>query len=271
MAERLSQEDLVCANCVVKIRDPGCSEPVVAVEVRCETCQLVHYCSALCRTEHWHNNHKAVCRIFARQEILETKHKEGFCHTCSWHNTFNTKKSVISLYWEKFGYHLDDPKAFKRTKEEEYPWQCPYQLGECTGEYLGWVDEYLARIDELLTMTVTIYNVGKWSQTFQENYTQLRTTFLDLRAFYWYFSSLVKEDSSGLVDVHMARIVFIVIEEIHRKGCFPFAVLDDYIKQEDGRSPPLWEAFLDFVSRFFRRLRMAKYSIINLGEILYHR
>ena len=104
-----------------------------------------------------------------------------------------------------------------------------------------------------------------------QNCIKMGHEFLNLRAFYWYFSSLVKEDSSGLVDVHMARIVFIVIEEIHRKGCFPFAVLDDYIKQEDGRSPPLWEAFLDFVSRFFRRLRMAKYSIINLGEILYHR
>ena len=136
MAGRLRQEDLVCAYCVVKMRDLDCRV------------KLLHYCSAVCQTEHWHYNHKSVCKILSGKKILETKHKDS-CQTrnCSI-DYLLTKKSIVKFYWEKFGFHLDI--SVDKTKGEDYPWQCPYQLGECTGEYLGWVDEYLAKIGELL-------------------------------------------------------------------------------------------------------------------------
>ena len=145
MAGRLCQEDLDCANCVVKMRDLDCSVKLLM----CGGCKLVHYCSAVCQTEHWHHNHKSVCKIFSRKKkISETKHK-GICNNCLGSYWHAKKNNIVKLYWEKFGYHLDVSEE-EKTKEEDYPWQCPYQLGESTGEYLGWVDEYLARMDELL-------------------------------------------------------------------------------------------------------------------------
>ena len=172
------------------------------------------------------------------------------------------------LFWRKHGYHLDEADAnFKRNKKEDYPWQCPYQLGECTGEYIGWIDEYLAKIDQLLSMTVTIFG-GKFNPSVQLNYTNMRSEFVDLRAWYWYYSSIMKEDSSALVDLLFSRLAFFVINKRRRNGNFPFAVLDDHFKEGDSSSPPLWESLIEFVSRFYHRLRMAKYSIINLGEIL---
>ena len=78
--QRLRQEELECANCILKIPIPDYDSSVKLL--RCENCKLLHYCSTLCQTEHWHDNHKSLCKIFAREEILETKHQEGFCHTC---------------------------------------------------------------------------------------------------------------------------------------------------------------------------------------------
>ena len=146
MAGRLCQEDLVCANCLVKMRDLDGSVKLL----RCGGCKLLHYCSVVCQTEHWHDNHKSVCKIFSRKKkISETKHKEGICNTCLGSYWLAKKNIIVKFYLEKFGYHLDVSDE-EKIKEEDYPWQCPYQLGESTGVYLGWVDEYLARIDELL-------------------------------------------------------------------------------------------------------------------------
>ena len=146
MAEtvRLSQERLVCANCVVKMRDQASPEALL----RCGGCRLLHYCSPVCQREHWQASHRSLCKIFSGKKQISETHKEGICQTCSSESYWLTRKSIVKLYWQKFGYHLN--VCVSTTKEEDYPWQCPYQLGECSGKYLGWVDEYLAKIDELL-------------------------------------------------------------------------------------------------------------------------
>ena len=108
---------------------------------------------------------------------------------------------------------------------------------------------------------------SKTSLSVRLNYKKLRFEILNLRAYYWYFSSLMKKGCSDLADVLIARVAFSNIDK--RSGEFPFVVLDDYLKNEDGCLPAPWETFLDFVSRFYKRLSMAKYSIINLGEILF--
>ena len=108
---------------------------------------------------------------------------------------------------------------------------------------------------------------SKTSLSVRLNYKKLRFEILNLRAYYWYFSSLMKKGCSDLADVLIARVAFSNIDK--RSGEFPFVVLDDYLKNEDGCLPAPWETFLDFVSRFYKRLSMAKYSIINLGGILF--
>ena len=100
-----------------------------------------------------------------------------------------------------------------------------------------------------------------------QNCIKMGHEFLNLRAFYWYFSSLVKKGSSELADVLIARVAFTNIYKRCRVGEFPFVVLDDYFDDENENSAGLWEPFLDFVSRFYKRLSMAKYSIINFGGI----
>ena len=115
-------------------------------------------------------------------------------------------------------------------------------------------------------MTLSIYD-GESKTSFVHNWIELRYEFLDLRACYWFFSSLVKKGSSALADVFIARIAFSKIYRRCPTGDFPFVVLDDYFKidEENEEPPQLWEAALDFVSRFYKRLSLAKYSIINLG------
>ena len=101
------------------------------------------------------------------------------------------------------------------------------------------------------------------------SYKKLRFEILNLRAYYWYFSSLMKKGSSELADVLIARIAFSNIYKRTQTGEFPFVPLDEYLVDEDGYFPASWETFLDFVSRFYKRLSMAKYSIINLGGIFF--
>ena len=117
-------------------------------------------------------------------------------------------------------------------------------------------------------MTLSIY--GRECNTIrsvQLNCQQLRSEFVSLRAWYWYFSSLTGKKRSYLADVLIAKVAFWKIYKRCQKKNYPFVVLDNYLKIDDENSPPLWEALLDFVSRFYKRLRMAKYSIINLGGI----
>ena len=100
-------------------------------------------------------------------------------------------------------------------------------------------------------------------------YKKIQFEILNLRASYWYFSSLMKKGSSELADVLIARVAFSNVYKRSEAGEFPFVVLDEYLKNEDGYLPAPWETFLDFVSRFYKRLSMAKYSIINLGGIFF--
>ena len=149
MAGRLHQPDLVCANCLVKMRDLDCFVKLR----RCPGCKLVHYCSAVCETEHWQSNHESVCKIFSRKKkISKTNREEEFC---SRNNYWFYKNVLLKVYWEKFGYHVK--LSEDSTREQDYPWQCPYQLGESTGKYLGWVDEYLAKITEFLIRKASKY------------------------------------------------------------------------------------------------------------------
>ena len=118
-----------------------------------------------------------------------------------------------------------------------------------------------------LNPSLRTMNIYGGEPSFLYNCIELGYEFLNLRAWYWFFSSLMKKGSSELADVLIARVAFSNIDK--RSGEFPFVVLDDYLKNEDGCLPAPWETFLDFVSRFYKRLSMAKYSIINLGGILF--
>ena len=38
--------------------------------------------------------------------------------------------------------------------DEGQPWQCPFQLGECTGQFLGWIDEALYKMTSTLRLAL---------------------------------------------------------------------------------------------------------------------
>ena len=99
-----------------------------------------------------------------------------------------------------------------------------------------------------------------------QNCQKLRTEFVSLRAWYWYFCSLNEKKNSYVADILLAKVAFWKIYKRCQTTNNPFMVLDNYLKIDENSSA-IWESFLDFVSHFYKRLRMTKYSIINLGGI----
>ena len=113
---------------------------------------------------------------------------------------------------------------------------------------------------------MSFYNEkSDFNTSFMNNWIELKTEFLNLRACYWFFSSLMKKGSAELVDVFIARIAFSNLYQRQRAENFPFEAVEEYLMNDDECSPMFWEEFLDLVSRFYKRLSLAKYSIINLG------
>ena len=212
----------------------------------------------MCQIEH-QPSHQNICSIFSGKIKLSAGNKtcgpECECKDEKLGEELRMKRKILlRLYWEKFGY-------FQEDDDDEFPWQCPYELGEESGEFVGWIDDNLSHLEDMLTTSIRASS-RKWHKIPRvvKNYEELQTVFLDLRAWYWFYKSLVKNETPEMAEVLFAEVLFGLEENS------AYEILDNYMQGSGFQALSWWETFLDFVSRFYRRVRMAKYSIINLGQ-----
>ena len=240
-----------CANCLIKMKTEHSS--CEQIKVTCSGCSLLQYCCKVCQTEH-QPSHQTICDIFSGK----VKPRLGNCLTPECRDPkrreeLRTKRAnLVRLYWQKFGY-------FK--EEDKYPWQCPYPLGEQSGKFVGWIDEYLYHLQEMLTTSIRASS-RRWQKIPRvvKHYRDLTAMFLDLRSWFWFYRSLVKEEAPDIAEVLFAEVLFAC------KDNSAYEILDNYMQGSGYQALTYWGTFLDVVGRFHKRVRMVKYSVINLGQ-----
>ena len=236
-----------CANCLVKMKPDHSS--CEQIKVTCSGCSLVQYCCKVCQAEH-QPTHQTLCSIFSGK--MKQCGEETDTPDCEDEECRIKFNNLVRLYWQKFGYFTDG---------EEYPWQCPYQLGEHKGgNFVGWIDEYLSYMEDALTAAIRASS-RRWQKIPRvvKNYQDLQTLFRDLRSWFWFFKSLVKTETPEMAEVLFAEVLFAC------KDNSAYQILDNYMQGTGFKALSFWETFLDVVGKFYKRVRMAKYSIINLG------
>jgi len=285
-----------CANCKSKgaelmqfppndeddVLQPGAKE--IHSFKRCSACHVVAYCSEDCQREHWINNHQKMCRILSNKKKLgRSKHTKENCFSCSgkepsdWFNLMNLKREqpnicpveqcqtyLVGEYWAFFGYHKES--ACKCTKGERtnyetdvsaYPMQCPFAMGEMTGEYYGWIDKKLALLNFYLKGIIHLYP----EETEQLAVFNIQFLILSMRATYWYLAT--GEKRSNVTEVLFSTYVTLK----HNKKDSVFLRVENMFKRKMRTKNVWWETFLFHMADFYKRLGWTKYLSFNVLDL----
>jgi len=248
---------------------------------RCSACHVVAYCSEDCQREHWINNHQKLCKILSNKKKLgRSEHTKENCFSCSgkepsdWFNLMNLKREhpnlcpveqcqsyLVGEYWAFFGYHKES--ACKCTKEDKkvyetdvsaYPMQCPFEMGEKTGEYYGWIDKKLAILTFYLNGILKLYP----EETEQLAVFNIQFLILSMRATYWYLAT--GEKRSYVTEVLFSTYVTLK----HKKEDSLFLYVENMFKKKMRTKNVWWETFLFHMADFYKRLGWTKYLSFNV-------
>ena len=271
----------VCANCFGKMKVEGCPlkeskltaahyEEDLLIELkRCSGCKVLSYCSKSCQMEHWHYGHKKICKVLSgKQTGPWVQHDVKNCLSCTEENqgarckSLESYQAILANYWRYFDCEQGPGTQF----------QCPFIPGECTRIFHGWVDNYLYIITDLLQEAVTgagsvYYRNAKAVKSYQ----LIRDNFLLLRSRYWSFCTQASGKNKNVADLKLAELAFArmmksnYLSEEDREPRNAMIVLNNVFK---GRSKSLiWEKFIHFTGKFYRILRILKYSVINFRNL----
>ena len=93
--------------------------------------------------------------------------------------------------------------------EEDLPWQCPFQLGECTGQFVGWIDESLYKMTSLLRLALKSESRKlQKRKDFVSNFNELEIILRWLRVWYWVFATVTTEKNKDVIDVLFSTEAF---------------------------------------------------------------
>ena len=129
-----------------------------AYRLQCSGCKVLKYCSQHCQKEHWLTGHRKLCKVLAGTQRLEPlRHEVNSCLACTEQahgekcSSIRHRKEIVWNYFRFFGCQVGKKPG---KDESEFPWHCPFQLGECTGRFVNWIDESLWRLISLLRLTL---------------------------------------------------------------------------------------------------------------------
>ena len=272
-----------CANCISMMRNEKCDKNSTnscscaacrGLELRrCTGCQVVAYCSKLCQTEHWKSNHKAWCQILAwKTRVPAVEHRVGQCRACTpaksgrFCESLHIRNRAVVSFFNGFGYHMDtecacrvdnrEEEQYRSRPENAFPSQFPFQLGENTGVFLGWIDEYLYNLTRLFLKIFT----GQHRHLFQPAGNDVTEYMETLRSKYWVY--VLIERRPHVSEIHLAQHALSYLPKDCPWSGEAFNKLDLALKGEK-----YWEQFLASLGEFFKRLRRVKYSSLNLETI----
>ena len=221
-----------------------------------------------------------MCKILSNKKKLgRGKHTKENCFSCSgkepsdWFNLMNVKRErpnrcpveqfqgyIVGQYWDYFGYHkqsackcADKDKKVFETDATAYPMQCPFEMGEMTGEYYGWVDKKLAILSFYLKGIVHLFP----DEIEQDAIFNIQSFVLSMRATYWYLAT--GEKRSKQTEVLFSTYVTMN----RRKESAMFSYAETMFKKKKTKNA-WWETFLFHLADFYKRLGWTKFVSFNV-------
>ena len=89
------------------------------------------------------------------------------------------------------------------------PWQCPFQVGECTGQFAGWIDESLYRMTSLLRSALKAESKKlQKRKDFVSSFNELENLLRWMRVWYWVFATVVNEKNKDVINVLFSTEAF---------------------------------------------------------------
>ena len=264
-----------CANCLSKLRincecasqfnteSSHCSclcPECLKKDLRdCLGCRLVKYCSKVCQREHWQAGHRDICKILSgKKEPDNVKHEVTSCQACT-EEARGQNCSSIKDRRRVLGFYFYLLKRGRHESREDFPLTCPFQLGECTGKFLDWIDESLSRLIVLLRRSRLEISTGKGS----ELYDNLEQKITICRALYWVCATVSSTKNKGVIE---NLFFMIIIPTIYGRKSEPtYKVISEL--NEFGFGSLKWIAFVDYFGFFLQKLRLSKYQMFNLNSI----
>ena len=168
---------------------------------------------------------------------------------------------LVGEYWAFFGYHKEstckctkEDKKIYETDASAYPMQCPFEMGEMTGEYYGWIDKKLAILSFYLKGIIHLYP----EETEQLAVFNIQFLILSMRATYWYLAT--GEKKSNVTEVLFSTYVTLK----HNKKDNMFLYVENMFKRKMRTKNVWWETFLFHMADFYKRLGWTKYLSFNV-------
>ena len=260
---------------------------------RCSACHLVAYCSEvtvciisslfinhfqMCQKEHWYSNHQKMCKVLSgkkKKKCSLSKHRTGIdCKSsdekslsCMMKCILETERGLLlDYYWQKFGYHIDascacteEAKYKVRMESLAYPVQCPFTMGEKSGEYLGWVDENLA-----ILLSYVRYIGCEMKAPSKSNMWTIMKYLLNLRATFWYL--LTNEKKRYMSEVLLAVRLRIQVTDLDLidKNKNSLESMDYEFSEPTKPKFQVWQKFLAHLAAFHRKLRWCYFQMFNV-------
>ena len=282
-----------CANCISMLRNDKCDKKSTSscscprcmnLELRrCTGCYLVAYCSTLCQREHWSGpaNHKKWCKILSGRKVLDrVNHQVGNCFSCTPDKngqrcpSIDFRKRFIVTFMTIFGYHMDtdcecrtpnrEAEEYYSREEKDYPVQFPFQLGDNTGVFMGWIDEYIYNMTKLFMKIFETVNCGNML-LFRVAGNDVYEYLEKMRARYWGY--VMTERSRHVSEIHFAQEALDSLPKFGPWSGEAFTQMNNAMIERSENERTVWEQFLASISEFFKRLRKVKYYCLNVENI----
>ena len=145
-----------------------------------------------------------------------------------------------------------------------FPMQPPFVMGEISGEYLGWIDEYLAILGVYLVAIEAKYEDEIESLGIKSNMSQIAMFIIGIRANYWYF--ITSERSRAMSEVQFTQRMHVISTHIVDRDTKHLHEIDTAFKTMNHKNV-WWETFLHQLAGFYRRLRRTRYVLFNTETI----
>merc|ERR1711874_213972 len=128
-------------------------------------------------------------------------------------------------------------------------------MGEISGEYLGWIDEYLAILGVYLVAINIKYEDEIESLGIKSNLSHIAMFIIGIRADYWTFVTC--ERSRAMSEVQLNQRMHLIGKHISDKDTKILYEIDTAFKTLDQKNV-WWETFLHHLAAFYRRLRRTR-------------
>ena len=293
-----------CANCYSKMRmrslcqkKLNCSCPCSCAQCqpvnlqRCSACNLVSYCSKQCQREHWRASHKKMCSLLRQSwtsKFQPVEHNKETCVSCQRSKVLAKEGAVVCLeessnvyvprnYWLSMGYHVDQMRnlpakcncpganVFQTFTYRQFPGRFPFSLGEHTGVFHGWIDEYLYLLQFFINVVCSHMDLTVRQQTGLED---INEDFNVWRAFF--FFNLTFETRREITELMVAERIFVNSKEDDENVREFLHSIEENVSglyKNNRFLMIIWDAFLIQYTQFFLKLRLVKYRVLNVDSI----